>query len=90
MRGQLKFPLDCAKFLVPELLCQMGNEDEILRVRFKLSALSWINKLSKDVVQGGLKGSAESSLFGAINNTATKKQYLIRKQCRLREINRDC
>lgn len=57
--------------------------DQTVRVSFKFSASNWINKLSKDVVQVGLKGSAKTRLFRSISNTATKKDYLIRKQCRL-------
>lgn len=42
------------------------------------------------MVQVGLKGSAETRLFRSISNTATKKEYLIRKECRLWKINREC
>lgn len=59
-------------------------------VSFKFSTLNWINKLSKDMVQVGLKGSAETRLFRYVSNTATKTEYLIRKQYRLWKINRQC
>lgn len=64
--------------------------DQTVRASFKFSALNWINKLSKGMVQVGLKGSAKTRLFRSISNRATKKEYLIRKQCRLWKINREC
>lgn len=42
------------------------------------------------MVQVGLKGSAKTRLFRSISNTATKKEYLIKKECRLWKINREC
>lgn len=42
------------------------------------------------MVQVGLKGSAETRLFRYVSNTATKTEYLIRKQYRLWKINRQC
>lgn len=42
------------------------------------------------MVQVGMKDSAKTGVFRSISNTATKKDYLIRKKHRLWKINKKC